>query len=129
MKKIICILVILSCLIPVFAAESLKLRVFKSETKDVIQGKMIAGQCAFFSVNDIGFEDADFIKLAEDLKDSGFYSAVVYISEDDRAYIIRNKNGKIDIGYGLLDRRTNTFTKRYKTGSVSKDGTISWWEL
>lgn len=130
MKKILCILTALFCLVPVFAAGKLKFKSYKYETKKVLNGKTATGECAFFTANNTGIEDAELLQLAEDLQDSGFYSAVIYYTEDGTAFIIRNNKGNYDIGYGLLDKKTNTFTKRYKTGSVNKKAkTISWWEL
>ena len=130
MKKILCILTVLFCLVPVFAAGKLQFKLYKCESKKVLNGKTAAGECAFFTANNIGVEDAELIQLAEELQDSGFYSAVIYFTEDGTAFIVRYNNGNYDIGYGLLDKKTNTFTKRYKTGSVNKKNkTISWWEL
>lgn len=130
MKKILIVLSVLLSIFPVYAAGKLKFKSYSCETKKVLNGKIEAGNCAFFTVNNVGITDADLIQLADDLKDSGFYHAVIYFTEDGTAYIIRNNKGNIDLGYGLQDRKTNTFTKRYKTGSISrKSMTISWWEL
>lgn len=130
MKKIIFFIAAITVFFPLFAAGKLKFKVYSSETKTVLHGKMKAGDCAFFTVDKIEIMDADLIQLADNLKDSDYYHAVIYFIEDGTAYIIRNNKGNIDLGYGLLDRKTNTFTKRYKTGSISrKSMTISWWEL